>query len=93
FRNFAANSKDELVLLGFPAFTVEDFHDTFMELIDRVGEKISVDELLAVFQDEGMCNYIVVYLRLLTSAQLQKKEEFFENFLEGGQTMKDFCSQ
>ena len=40
-----------------------------------------------------MCNYIVVYLRLLTSAQLQKKEEFFENFLEGGQTMKDFCSQ
>ncbi|CAB4039537.1 Ubiquitin thioesterase OTUB1 [Paramuricea clavata] len=64
-----------------------------MELIDRVGEKISVDELLAVFQDEGMCNYIVVYLRLLTSAQLQKKEEFFENFLEGGQTMKDFCSQ
>ncbi len=40
-----------------------------------------------------MSNYIVVYLRLLTSAQLQKKEEFFANFLEGGQTMKDFCSQ
>ena len=40
-----------------------------------------------------MSNYIVVYLRLLASAQLQKKEEFFENFLEGGQTMKDFCSQ
>lgn len=40
-----------------------------------------------------MSNYIVVYLRLLTSAQLQKKEDFFENFLEGGQTMKDFCSQ
>ena len=28
FRNFAAKSKDELVALGFPAFTVEDFHDT-----------------------------------------------------------------
>ena len=28
FRNFAAKSKDELVTLGFPAFTVEDFHDT-----------------------------------------------------------------
>ncbi|XP_028395919.1 ubiquitin thioesterase OTUB1-like [Dendronephthya gigantea] len=93
FRNFAANSKDELVALGFPSFTVEDFHDTFMELVDRVGEKITVDELLTVFQDEGMSNYIVVYLRLLTSAQLQKKEDFFENFIEGSQTMKDFCSQ
>lgn len=28
FRSFAANSKDELVNLGFPSFTVEDFHDT-----------------------------------------------------------------
>ena len=28
FRNFAAKSKDELITLGFPAFTVEDFHDT-----------------------------------------------------------------
>ena len=52
-----------------------------------------ITSYIQVFQDEGMSNYIVVYLRLLTSAQLQKKEDFFENFLEGGQTMKDFCSQ
>lgn len=45
------------------------------------------------FQDEGLSNYIVVYLRLLTSAQLQKKSDFFENFIEGGRTVQEFRSQ
>lgn len=45
------------------------------------------------FRDEGISNYLVVYLRLLTSAQLQKKSEFFENFIEGGRTVKEFCNQ
>lgn len=45
------------------------------------------------FQDEGLSNYIVVYLRLLTSAQLQKKYDFFENFIEGGRTVQEFRSQ
>ena len=45
------------------------------------------------FQDEGISNYIVVYLRLLTSAQLEKKADFFENFIEGGRTVQEFRSQ
>ena len=49
--------------------------------------------LFQTFQDEGISNYIVVYLRLLTSAQLQKKADFFENFIEGGRTVQEFCSQ
>ena len=28
FKNIAAKSKDDLVSLGFPQFTIEDFHDT-----------------------------------------------------------------
>ena len=49
--------------------------------------------LFQTFQDEGISNYIVVYLRLLTSAQLQKKADFFENFIEGGRTVQEFRSQ
>lgn len=30
FRDLASKSKDSLVALGFPQFTVEDFHDTVM---------------------------------------------------------------
>ena len=52
-----------------------------------------VFNLFQTFQDEGISNYIVVYLRLLTSAQLQKKADFFENFIEGGRTVQEFRSQ
>ena len=27
FKSYATKTKDELVALGFPSFTIEDFHD------------------------------------------------------------------
>lgn len=87
-------SKDEMVALGMPAFTVEDFYDTFMDTLSRLsGEnKMSPEELAMTFNDEGMSNYLVVFLRLLTSKQLQKDGEFYQNFMEGGRTVAEFCS-
>ena len=38
-------------------------------------------------------DYLVVYLRLVTSGQLQKEEDFYQNFLEGGKSMREFCQQ
>lgn len=35
----------------------------------------------------------MVYLRLITSGQLQKDEEFYSNFIEGDKTVKEFCQQ
>ncbi len=32
FKELAAKSKDDLVALGFPQFTIEDFHDTVSNL-------------------------------------------------------------
>lgn len=58
-----------------------------------VKVNVVVFPLFQTFQDEGISNYIVVYLRLLTSAQLQKKADFFENFIEGGRTVQEFRSQ
>ena len=66
---------------------------TLLNKLKSFVKCVEITFYIQIFQDEGMSNYIVVYLRLLTSAQLQKKEDFFKNFLEGGQTMKDFCSQ
>jgi hypothetical protein len=42
FRNFASKSKDELITLGFPAFTVEDFHDTV-----RLGKDMNLHSTIA----------------------------------------------
>ncbi|XP_077989650.1 ubiquitin thioesterase OTUB1-like [Glandiceps talaboti] len=93
FKDVAAKSKDMLVELGFPQFTIEDFHDTFMDVIEQVEKPMSHAELLSTFRDQGLSDYLVVYLRLLTSGQLQKEHEFFQNFLEGGLPVKEFCNQ
>ncbi|VVD03305.1 ubiquitin thioesterase otubain-like [Leptidea sinapis] len=102
FYEIAKNSKDILVALGFPQFTVEDFYETFMEVVLRVGDKagdssVSLDgirnELHDKFNKQGYSDYIVVYLRLITSGQLQTQHDFYQNFIEGMRTVTDFCRQ
>jgi len=87
-------SKDQMVTLGMPEFTVEDFYDNFMDSLERLsGEgKITLEEVEEMFREEGTSNYLVVFLRLLTSKQLQQDGEFYQNFMEGGATVASFCS-
>ncbi|XP_047530186.1 ubiquitin thioesterase otubain-like [Vanessa atalanta] len=102
FYEIAKNSKEILVALGFPQFTVEDFYETFMEVIQRVGEQAggSLEELGSIreelhdkFNKQGYSDYIVVYLRLITSGQLQTQHDFYQNFIEGSRTVTEFCRQ
>jgi len=51
-----------------------------------------IDELIETFNDQGMSDYIVVFLRLLTSMHLKKDAEFYQNFMEGDMTVANFCS-
>ncbi|KAI6060057.1 Ubiquitin thioesterase OTUB1 [Aix galericulata] len=64
-----------------------------MELIERVERRVPLPELLAAFNEPGTSDYLVVYLRLLTSGCLQRHRRFFEQFLEGGRSIKEFCQQ
>jgi len=97
FYKLAEGSKDMLVDLGFPKFTVEDFYDTFMEVLKRISELKDIDEakkeMHTLFNEQGYSDYMVVYLRLLTSGQLQKEEAFFTCFIEGDRSVADFCHQ
>ncbi|XP_053134492.1 ubiquitin thioesterase OTUB1 isoform X2 [Hemicordylus capensis] len=93
FKEVAAQSKDVLVSQGFTEFTIEDFHNTFMDLIEQVEKQTTVPELLASFNDQSTSDYLVVYLRLLTSGYLQRESKFFEHFIEGGRNIKEFCQQ
>ncbi|XP_026463200.1 ubiquitin thioesterase otubain-like [Ctenocephalides felis] len=99
FANFvvlAKQSKEKLVELGFPQFTLEDFHDTFMEVLRKLQtEEISEShsELHKLFNEQGYSDYVVVYLRLLTSGQLQEGAEFYQNFIDGDRTIAEFCHQ
>ncbi|XP_030638167.1 ubiquitin thioesterase OTUB1a [Chanos chanos] len=93
FKAIAAKSKLDLVSQGFTEFTIEDFHNTFMDLIELCEKQPPVGDLLSSFNDQSVSDYLVVYLRLLTSGFLQREEAFFQHFIEGGRTVKEFCQQ
>ncbi|KAE8607483.1 hypothetical protein XENTR_v10011198 [Xenopus tropicalis] len=93
FKEVSLQSKDELIRQGFTEFTIEDFHNTFMELIALVEKRPAVTELLAAFNEQTVSDYVVVYLRLLTSGHLQKDSIFYQHFIEGGRSVKEFCQQ
>nr|CAG4648792.1 EOG090X0AE1 [Polyphemus pediculus] len=95
FQSLVHGTKDQLLLQGFPKFTLEDFYDTFMDVVNRLGgdNKMDVEELCRTFNDSATSDYLVVYLRLLTSGYLQQEEDFYQNFLEGDKTMREFCQQ
>lgn len=65
----------------------------YLQVLRRLEEKPTVAELHSIFNDRALSEYVVVYLRLLTSGQLQKESDFFGAFIEGSRTLKDFCKQ
>jgi len=97
-------SRDLLDLAGFQKVVYEDFYDAFASMINEVATSTSPEGimthpiLLSAFQNAEVSNSVVVYLRLLASAQIQADAENYEPFLlhpELGEPLKakDFCSQ
>lgn len=64
-----------------------------MDLIELCEKQPSLQELLSSFNDQNVSDYVVVYLRLLTSGYLQREYGFFQHFIEGGRSVKEFCQQ
>jgi hypothetical protein len=67
-----------------------------MEVVDHVGQgpsSFSQMDLHKLFNEQGYSDYIVVYLRLLTSGQLQRDSDFYQHFIEGDRSVADFCHQ
>jgi len=88
---------------GFQKVVYEDFYEAFVGLIREVATSSSPEGimshpiLVSAFQNPEVSNSVVVYLRLLTSAQIQADAETYEPFLlhpEMGEPLgaKDFCS-
>uniref|UniRef100_A0A8C5R3H6 Ubiquitin thioesterase n=1 Tax=Leptobrachium leishanense TaxID=445787 RepID=A0A8C5R3H6_9ANUR len=93
FKEVSLHSKEDLIKQGFTEFTIEDFHNTFMDLITLVDKRPPVTELLSAFNEQTVSDYVVVYLRLLTSGHLQRDSLFYQHFIEGGRSVKEFCQQ
>lgn len=68
-----------------------------MDVVNRIDnctdEQTALQLLHEQFNDSGYSDYMVVYLRLITSGQLQKEETFYQHFIEGNRSVVDFCHQ
>lgn len=60
-----------------------------VELVERDG---SVGSLLKVFNDQSASDRAVQFLRLLTSASIRNRADFFRHFLDEETDIKDFCT-
>lgn len=93
FIKLTKNSKDELIELGLPSVTIEDFFDVFLEVLTNIKDKLiqTPDQLLEKFCEQTTSDYIVVYFRLITSGYLQRNADTFANFIVGASNIVDFC--
>lgn len=63
-----------------------------MQILDKVGKgDLTADQLKHEMEEPSVADYLVVYLRIVTSAELKKSAEFYSNFIEGEQTLEEFC--
>jgi len=83
---------DELVKLGYCQFTVEDFRDVFIDILDQLVTMKNVEDLEKIFRDSGTSDYLVVFMRLIVSCHLQNNLDFFQCFIDGYPTIKEFCA-
>jgi len=92
FKEKASKTFQKLVDLKYPSFTVEDFFDNFMETVESVAsDDFKTEDLIKTFRDDATANYFIVYLRLITSCQIQSQADHYQNFVDNGKTVVDFC--
>lgn len=93
FKKKCRECRDTLLSFGYIEFTVDDFHEEFISMLDRFAvEGGSLSQLEDTFNDPAFSDYYVVFLRLLVSAYVQKNAEFYSSFVDEGRTIKEFCS-
>jgi ubiquitin thioesterase protein OTUB1 len=59
-------------------------------MVDKVIEGLDSAGLEGDFGEDQMADYLVVYLRILTSAELKNSSEFYSNFIEE-RSLEEFC--
>lgn len=64
----------------------------FYSVVELVEKDGSVSSLLKVFNDQSASDRIVQFLRLLTSAFIRNRADFFRHFIDEEMDIKDFCT-
>ncbi len=86
-------SKDFLLAAGYETLVFEDSYDLLMREIEKI-KKAPLDKfeplLLEVVSNPDTSNYLLFYLRMLTSAYIKMNAEFFAGFVTAD-TVEEYC--
>lgn len=85
-------SLEKLVVIGYPEMTSEDFYEVFLEQFKAISADADVSAVFAAMNEDMTSNYIVTYLRMLTSGHMKMHEDDFAPFIEGGMSVVEFCN-
>jgi ubiquitin thioesterase protein OTUB1 len=77
---------------NFPELTTGDFCDAMETLLESIKENLKTNEVLMDdLNQDGIANYYVAFLRLITSGYLRENEAEYAGFIEGGRTLDQYC--
>ncbi|XP_075049545.1 ubiquitin thioesterase OTUB2 isoform X4 [Mixophyes fleayi] len=93
FRERLICSRHELLAAGFLDHIFRYYYETFLSIVDLAEKDCSVSNLLAAFNHPYVSDGATQYLRLVTSAFLRNRAEFYQPFVEDGLHILDFCTQ
>ncbi|KAI0772483.1 cysteine proteinase [Trametes elegans] len=97
------STQSKLEQVGFQSLVFEDFYDAFVRLIRGVvepledGRLLTANSLLEAFNELEVSNSVVMYLRLLASAEIKSDTESYAPFLFNPETTdpmdpESFCN-
>ncbi|KAI7081307.1 hypothetical protein KC352_g41351, partial [Hortaea werneckii] len=79
---------------GYDALLYEDFADAMFDTLRKVHNALQTGDAETIlhedFNDEALQNYIITYLRTLTSAWMKTKQSEYSPWLLG-QTVSQYC--
>jgi len=75
--------KEKMISAGFQELVFEDALGILQERINQIGRELTLHEWELVMSDDNLSNYIIMFLRLLTSAEIQLRRDFFEPYIMG----------
>ncbi|CAB3396718.1 unnamed protein product [Caenorhabditis bovis] len=84
---------ERLLKLGFPEWTTNDFCEFFITwLTDLVNQKLTRGKVFTDLNDDHHSNYLIIFMRLITSGYLKEHCSEYEPFIESGLPMDEYCT-
>ncbi|CAK91877.1 unnamed protein product (macronuclear) [Paramecium tetraurelia] len=92
FSTIIANSKADLTAVGYEQIVIDDFYDEIMKQIKLCPNNITIQGIVDAFCNKVTSDYLIMYMRMMTSGYIKANSFLFEGYIETG-TVELFCQQ